>query len=273
MPSEEDTAKAGAEPVKKEDTAIKAGAEPVKDAKTDSSTDFDNVPFDKDPRWKAARLAHKKLDELLKVNELTDVEDLAELVQKGKVVKGKLSDLNQLDALIEKAERLDKYEEYWQSEAEKKRREEEDPNQTIARLEAELKRRHLTEQQREEQRVRAEQANSAIKSYEREVINLVKEGEIPKEQQGFVLEFFGVGNPANDIDITDRKAIKKLIEEGIKKKETYDQAVIQAYIKGKGEILKIGSASSATITETKPKIFLKDARKIFLETMQKATGG
>jgi hypothetical protein len=254
----------------------KADSSTVKDVKSDSSTD---VPWNKDPRFqkfleekKGLTAASEKLQSILKANNLDDADDLMELVQSGKAVKGKL-DVNQLDGLIEKATKLDKYEAYWKDQEEKKRRETEEPDQTIARLEKALKIKDQTDRQKEEQRQQSERAKEAIGSYEREVSNLIKEMEIPKDQQGFTLEFFGVGNPANDIDITDRKAIKKLITEGLKKKESYDQAVIKNYLAGKGEIPKLASSAGAATEEKKPKIMLKDARRIFLETMQKASGG
>ena len=275
---EEKTVVAGAEPA---DKGATAGLPPdeKKDAKADSSPDVvvdkdgKPLPWDKQPKWVAARAAEKKLNDLLKANDLDDPDDLLDLVQRGKTVKGKLADLNQLDTLIEKSNKLDKYEAYWRDQEEKKRRETEDPDQTIARLEHALRNKSVAEQNREAQRQQSENAKQAIQSYEREVSGLVKDLEVPKDQQSFVLEFFGVGNPANDVDITDRKAIKKLISDGIKKKESYDQAVIAAYLKGKGEIPKIGSVAGATTTETKPKIYLKDARKIFLETMQRGASG
>jgi hypothetical protein len=272
--TEEKTVVAGAEPA---DTTVKAGAEPVKDAKSDSSTE--NVPWNKDPRFqdfmkekKSLTAANEKLQAILKANDLDDPDDLMELVQSGKAVKGRV-DVNQLDEMIQKAMKLDKYEAYWKDQEERKRREVEDPDQTIARLEKALKTKDQTDRYNAEQRQQAERAKQAINSYEREVSNLIKEMEIPKEQQGFTLEFFGVGNPANDIDITDRKAIKKLITEGLKKKESYDQAIIKNYLAGKTEIPKLASSAGAATEEKKPKIMLKDARKIFLETMQKASGG
>ena len=255
----------------------KADSSTAKDAKSDSSPE--NVPWNKDPRFqefmkekKSLTAANEKLQSILKANDLEDADDLIELVQSGKAVKGRV-DVTQLDGLIEKAQKLDKYEAYWKDQEERKRREVEDPDQTIARLEKALKFKDQTDRQKEDQRQQAEKAKQAINSYEREVSNLVKELEVSKEQQSFILEFFGVGNPANDIDITDRKAIKKLITEGLKKKETYDQAVIKTYLAGKNEVPKLASSAGAATTETKPKIMLKDARRMFLETMQKASGG
>ena len=276
---EEITEKAGAVPVDKgkepESLSGKQGKEETSDSSPEMVMDKDGkpLPWDQQPKWKEARASAKKLSDLLKANDLEDPDDLVDLVQKGKVVKGKLSDLNQLDSLMEKAERLDKYEAYWRDQEERQRREVEDPSQTIARLEHALRQKNIAEQTKEKQQADVEHAKQAISSYEREVSSLVKEVVESKDQQGFVLEFFGVGNPANDIDITDRKAIKKLIEDGIKKKNAYDQAIIQAYIKGKIEIPKMSSSSTAPTSETKPKIMLKDARKLFSEHMKKTLGG
>ncbi len=274
---EETTVKTGAEPEKTEVKTEVKGAEP-KDVKTDSSPE--NVPWNKDPRFqefikekKTLTAANEKLQKLLKANDLEDPDDLEDLVSRGKVVKGKLADLNQLDEIIEKANRLSKYEMYWAEQEEKNRRQKEEPESTIARLEHQLKSKSVKEQQREYERQQAETAKAAISGYDNEVKNLIKEMEMPKDQQGFILEFMGVGNPANDIDITDKKAIKRLVAEAKQKKEAYDQAVIKAYLAGKGNVPKVGSSGSGAPEPNKPKVMLKDARRIFLETMQKATGG
>lgn len=274
---ETNTAKTGAEPDNTEKTEL-TGADPVaKDAKTDSSTE--NVPWNKDPRFqefikekKTLSAANEKLQKLLKANELEDSDDLEDLVAKGKVVKGKLADLNQLDEIIAKANKLNQYEAYWAEQEEKKRRQTEDPDSTISRLENALKTKSAKEQQREHERYQAEQAKAAISGYDSEVKNLIKEMEMPKDQQGFILEFMGVGNPANDIDITDKKAIKRLVAEAAKKKEAYDQSVIASYLKGKGQVPKIGSGDGGAPEPNKPKIYLKDARKTFLEMMSRAGG-
>jgi hypothetical protein len=268
---EDNTAKvAGAEPDNTKTASLTDSESVVKDAKSDSSTE--NVPFDKDPRWKSARIAEKKLQELLKVNELDDPDELVDLVKSGKLVKGKVTDLNQIDGLIAKAQKLDKYEAYWREQEEQKRRQDEDPEQTIKRLERELKGREAAENRKRAEADHVENTKKAITAYEKEVENLIRETEVPKEQKDFMLEFFGVNNPCNDIDITDRKAIKKLVADGVKKKEAYDQAVIKAYLNSKKDIPKVTTTAGASVDGTKPKIMLKDARKMFLERMQNPGG-
>jgi hypothetical protein len=107
------------------------------------------------------------------------------------------------------------------------------------------------------------------------VKELIKAMDMPKDQTGFILEFMGVGNPANDIDITDKKAIKRLVSEAAKKKDDYDQAVIAAYLKGKGQTPKVGSAQSGAPELNKPKLMLRDgsSKRAFLERMRSAAGG
>jgi hypothetical protein len=267
--AEENTEKVGAVPT---DTT-QADSSTATDAKSDSSTE--NVPWNKDPRFqkfleekKGLTAANEKLQALLKANDLDDPDDLADLVSRGKAVKGKITDLDQIDDILLKAQKLEKYEAYWKDQEERKRRGQEDPDQTIARLDAELRRKNLSDQQKESQRQQADNAKKAIQTFERDVTDLVKELGVEKEQRGFVLELFGVGNPANDIDITDKKAIKKLIADGMKKKEAYDQAVISAYLKTKGEIPKVASGAGASMETAPQKRTLKDMRNEFRERMQ-----
>jgi hypothetical protein len=87
------------------------------------------------------------------------------------------------------------------------------------------------------------------------------------------MEFMGVNNPFNEIDITDRKAINKMVADQKKKLESFKQSVIQDYIKGKETIPKVGSTASAAPMGDKPKIMLKDARKALHEAMNRVTGG
>ncbi len=280
--ADENTAKAGAEPADKgqvSDSPTDKGKEGKPEANADSSPeevvkdkDGKPLPWNEQPKWKAARQAEKKLDALLKANEVEDPDDLVELIQKGKAVKGKLADLNQLDAILEKAATLDKYQAYWAAEDEKKRRQGEDPEETIKRLEGKLSEKDTRERQRDADRQAREEASKAIQGYDREVKDLIAEMEIPKEQSSFVMKLCGVGNPFNDIDITDRKAIKRVVSQLTKEKEEYDQLVIKNYLKGKDEIPKVGSSGTGAEKE-KPKIYLKDARKIFLERMRGSTGG
>lgn len=265
---EENSEKAGSQPAQEKKDATPESS-PEKDVKSESSSE----PWHKDPRFKNELGLLKAAKSLMEKNGLESVEDLVELAESGSKVRGKKVDLDRLDEIAAKAEKLDKYEAYWKDQEERQRRQQEDPEQTIARLESELKRKAATEQYKDQQRKESEAAKSALKNYDMEVQGLIKELEIPKDQQSFVAEFFGVNNAFNEIDITDRRAIKKLVTDGIKKKEAYDQAIIQAYIKSKEGIPKMSTSTPTAPTDKAPKIMLKDARRIFAEQMRKVAGG
>jgi signal recognition particle GTPase len=250
----------------------KPESSPEKDVKTDSSPD---QPWHKDPRFKNDLGLLKAVKSLIEKNDLESVDELIELAESGKKVKGKDVDLDRLDEIAAKAKKLEKYEAYWKEQEERKLRSTEIPEETIARLEDQLRKKEALERRKEEEYRQKESAKSALRNYDREVQSLIKEMEIPKEQQAFVVEFFGVGNPFNDIDITDRRAIKKLVLDGMKKKEAYDQAVIQSYIKSKDMTPKVTPTSAAAPSQPTEKIKLDDgsARRLFKEQMKKLLGG
>lgn len=274
--SEENSEKTGSQPDNKSEvkTDVKAESSPEKkDVKSESSAD---KPWNQDPRFKEDNETFKigkSVKALMDANKLQSVDDLNELLDSGKKVYGKKIDLDRIEEAFARSEKLEKYEKYWAQQDELNKRAQERPEDTIARLEAELRKKQEADEKRETSKKEQESAKQALQSYDREVQTLVKELDVPKEQQGFILEFFGVGNPFNEIDITDKKAIKKLISDGLKKKEAYDQAVIQSYIKGKTEVPKVGSTSGSAPMGDKPKIMLKDARRALHDAMQKVTGG
>lgn len=261
-------------------TKVEDGNPPVKtDVKADSSPE--NLPWHKDARFqdflkekKGLEAANAKLQKILKDNELDDPDDLEDLVKSGKTVKGKLADLNRIDEIIAKATKLDSYEAYWADQKRKHERENTDPEERATRAERELEFERGTRQREIAQKRQMDETKKAIANYEKDVQELIKEASVPKEHQSFIQELFGVGNPSNDVDITDKKAIKKLVADGLKKKEAYDQSVIAAYLKDKKGIVKTGQGAESVGDDGKPKkITLKDRRNMFIERMQGISGG
>lgn len=252
---------------------VKDVKEPEASAGVDAKPDSSPEPWHKDPRFKGELDNLKALKRLKESNGVESIDDLAELVEQGKKVKGKSVDLDRLDEIVAKAAKLEKWEAYWADQEEKKKRETEYPEQTIARLEEQLKRKEANDRRREEQRMEQENAQRALKSYDMEVQALIREVDVPKEQRDFVAQFFGVGNPFNEIDITDRKAIKRLVSDGLKAKVAYDQSVIKSYLKTKEDVPKTGSAAPAAPAQGTSKTMLKDARELLRDAMTKVTGG
>jgi len=228
----------------------------------------DKVPWDKDPRWKEWRGVEQKLQTIMKTNEVESIEALEELIKDGVDIKGRVKDVD-IEALMEKAATLEKYEAYWAEQEEARKYEDETDSEKASRLERELKDEKEKLSAKEKEFTERDNAKKAVTAYEREVNLLLRENEgITKEELGFVREFFGVGNPLNDLDITDTKAIKTMVADGIKKKEAYDQAIIQKYIDGKVAIPVIPSGDTATAKPIEAKS-LKEARDMFKDQMKK----
>jgi len=290
----EDTAKVGAEPTWTEillkplmnergeigetdqDSPPDEGAtnqdSPPDEGETDQDSPPEKVPWDEDPRWKEWRGAEKKVQSLLKANEVESIEELEELLEEGAKIKGRVKDVDNIEDLIEKAATFDQYQDYWAHQDELKKREDEAPDETIKRLEAKIEAEKKGRSKDREVREEAEDAKKAIRSYEREVKSLVREAGMDKDETGFISEFFGVGNPFNEIDITDTRAIDKMVKEGLKKKMAYDQMVIKKYLAGKTEIPKVPVSEGAIPKETEIKT-MKDARKILKEKLKSAFTG
>jgi hypothetical protein len=272
MADEKNTDAAGAVPADKganaglpTDKKIEADADSSPEVVKDK--DGKPLPWDQQPKWKAARQAEKRLNALLKANDLDDPDDLEDLVKSGKVVKGKLSDLNSIDEILAKSAKLDSYEAYWAAEKAKHQKATEDPSERADRLERELEGEKGRKRFEENQKRQMEQTKQAISNYEKEVQTLIGEIGVPKDQSPFILELFGVGNPSNDVDITDRKAIKKLVADGVKRLDAFKQSVIADYLKEKKGIVKTGQGSEAVTGEKPVQTNLKTMRKSLHEQM------
>lgn len=256
-----------------ENTEKKVVAETTTDPKEGADPSKETVPWDKDERWQqwkkeeaTLRPAVEKLNKLLEANDLDGIEDLVELVESGKKVKGKLQDPEMIDALIAKANKLERIEAYWKDQGERKKREEEDPEETIKRLESQLKERKSVESEERKTKELAEESKKAVVFYESSVGSLIEDISMPKEQKVVLAEFLGIGNVTNEIDITDKKAIKKAFQDAVKKFEDYDQFVIKQYLAGKSKVPIITKTEPVVDTEKKPKN-LKEARAAFKERM------
>lgn len=279
----QETAKSGSEPEIKiadvMDAALADSSEAddkdVKDKDIDPSDDGKR-PWHEDPRFKKDLHLLKAARNLMELNDLDSIEELADYVDKGKTVKGKKVDVSKLDDIVAKAERLDKYEAYWAQQKELQKRQEEDPDQTIQRLEQKLREVEHKDKAKEQAERASLEAKESIKFYERTVSDLIEDNEdIPKDQHKFISLVMGISNPSNDIDITDRKAIKKTYNEILKSVKEFADAMKQQgaseYRKGKLEIPKVATTSpSAPVTEKKHN--LKTARAALMEAFMGKSG-
>lgn len=243
----------------KEEKEIKE--EETKDAET---------PED-DPKIKELEKASETLNKILGDNDLDDVDGLIELVNSGKAIKGKVKDINSLDSIIERSQRLEQYEAYWKDQEERKKREDETEEETIKRLEAKLAKKDREKEEENERNRIAEESRKAINFFEKTAKTMIFDKDMPEEKGKIISAFLGINNKVNDIDILDKKAIKNVLSDTVKTFEEYDQWVIKRYLEGKSEVPVIPKTGDAAVDEEKPVKSLNEARNILKERLTSLT--
>jgi hypothetical protein len=221
------------------------------------------LPFDKHPKWIAARQAEKKLQALMGDNDVETIEDLVELVQSGRKVIGKVN-LDSLDTILEESATLRKYQEYWERQKEAERTEGEEPEDRATRLAEE----NAALKREKAQQVAIEENKKVIETFYSTVRESIKEAlpDLPKEQSKFLEEFMGVDNPAVDVDITNKVLLNKAIRNGIKTFEKFKSQIIKDYLAGKEKIVDVQRTDTGGVQKTGEVKTLKDARKTFLSS-------
>jgi hypothetical protein len=201
------------------------------------------------------------------------VEDLKDLIDSGKKVHGKKVDLENIDEIISKAATLTRYEKFWKQQEELNKQQGEAPEETIARLKKErddvvnkVTARELSEKEQKE-------ARQSVTFYEGEIKTLLEGAEVSKSEKEFLAWSLGVGNECNEIDIKDKKAIRKVLNDGVKKYNTLvddikNQAV-KDYLAGKKGIPNVASTDgTVATTNTEPPKGLKNLRRAFQDSMK-----
>jgi hypothetical protein len=270
--ADENSEKAGSQPenteVKKDEKADPSTAKTDANAEKPSNSE---TPWHNDPRFKDELKLLKVAKSLVEANGLEDVDELAELVASGKKVHGKEVDLNKIDEILEKAKTLDRYNKHWAQQAELNKRQQETPEQTAERYQREneeLKSKFTAKEQADFQ---AKEAKNQIAFYESSVQEQLDSIEgLEKEEKDFLAYALGVGNDCNEINITDKKAIRKLVADSGKKFNNLVKAIgdkaIKNYLDGKKGIPNVPSNDgSATTTKADPLKSSKSRLQAFRE--------
>lgn len=228
-----------------------------------------NLPYDQDPKWKAARAAEKQLNEFMQEFDFTDVNEAKQAMKDWQKTHGKVKGLD-LDKLLERDKLLSNYESFWAAEEEKKKRGNETPDQTESRLVARIKELESTLTQETGTKKAQEESQKAVKEYEGEVSQLVSKSNLPEGYRSMAQFILGINNPALDVDITDKGAIRKVALSGIERVEKFVNQVIKDYVDGKLKIPKIPEVDSTTgapASEAKVKN-LKEAKKLATQSLK-----
>lgn len=227
-----------------EDTKDKA----VKDEKKEEGKG-EKVPYDQDPKWKAARAAEKRMNDLLEKHGFDSAEDLEEALASGQSLQEALGkrDANQL---IRDSEELHKIQAFWAEEDAKKLEESETAEQTINRLKKEKA--DALEQARSKERSIQEQQNSEklLEAYDETIFNAVDALDMPDPVKEYLSETLSSNNPLFDVDISDAKSVKKVAKtfsENLKNLlDKVRQEAIDDYASGKADAPPSPPASAAS---------------------------
>jgi hypothetical protein len=159
--------------------------------------------------------------------------------------------------LIKDANRLQEIEAYWAEQDALKKEEEEEPQETIARLK--LEKQELAEKQEREKAMTREQkeASRAIESYNSIAGKIVESHGLEGEKADIAKLLLGVDNPFNEVDIADAKAVKEMSGSITKKFSDFigkiEQAAIDKYAEGKSDLTPISKADTSASETVKKK--------------------
>jgi len=221
------------------------------------------APYDQDPKWKAARAAEKRLNDMLEKHGVEDVDELDAMLESGMSITEILGNRD-AKQLIEDSNYLKKVKEHWDEQERLKEEEDLDPDELAEKYKKELDDFKQTDAQKKAEAEKIEANKTAIKRFEDGVNKAI-------ESQGFVdgeaelaKLILGVDNPIYDVDIDDSKAVRTMTKtqtDRVRKiVDDIKQGAIDQYAAGKSKFTPIApsGAPEKTVAQ-KEKELPKDA--------------
>jgi hypothetical protein len=200
--------------------AATTGGDQGKDAGKGKAADEKQTPAGATP----------EVDALLDKYGLTSIQELDEFLDRGTKVVETIGDANPED-LVEDSKALKQYRQKVAAEERRKAKENETPEQTIARLEAELTERESRQTKAERARQKAAESQQNLDSYYSFVGTLIDgEKDLTEPEKQIAAAIMGIKSPVNAHDITDRKVSKRLLKDfAIKITKEASAAIIKHY--------------------------------------------
>jgi len=279
------------EPAPSEDAAKveKVEKEPDKEPeKTPEKEPEKPKPYDQDEKWLSARAAEKTFNDILEKHDL-DAESLEAALESGSTLK-ELLGARDLNKLTKDADELARVKAFWAEQDEEKLKEEEEPDETIGRRDETIKLKDKEIQELKDSHARekaadkeANETKGNLKNYTNVAEKSVESVGLKGEDAEMAKEFLGIGNPFNEIDITDSKAVKESNKLSAEKFAKYladrDQRAIDNYAKGKSDIIPISKTdapvadppSKESKVET-PEEANKSAKSLIMELYNSSKG-
>lgn len=250
-----------------------SGAGPDDGNGTGAKPGDDKLPFDKHPKWIAARTAEKDLNEMLDDHGFDSMGDLTNALAHQEEFEEVLGNLTpkDLQAIYKKANTLDGYNNYWAAKDDAERIDGMDPDDRMRELENENKHLKLTKVQEEAMQKDARNTANAISFFDTEVIAAVDQEDVPDAMKEFVKGYLGPDNPTNSLtkaDLINKKVAKTAVKNVVKAAQKFADAIIKDYRDGKYKAPNISSTKIASPVLGDKKIKnLDDAAKAFKELM------
>lgn len=262
-----DTDDKNADAGKNADADADAGKKPDTDADADAGKKPDADPGAGDLQ---DDLLSSKVDvqEILDEFGLDSPDDLKGFVGKLSEMRGKIGD-NDLDMLLENTKTLNKYQAEWQRQDEEKRREKETPEETIARLSKEKDQAVNHNKTQSDKKKASQAAKVVLEEFESTIDSVIKTAkDLPESYRPMFRKFMGIGNPINEVDITDKAALRRLTKSSMKEMQNFAQEVIKDYRAGKIKIPNVDPVvpASADAGKGKEPKNLKEAKAIMMES-------
>ena len=240
------------------------GAKPLPEAdKPDGSSASDTLPFDKHPKWQAARAVEAKVEATLEEHGYDTLDEMLEDLKTSRELRQAVGK-DDIKELKEAKEWRQKVEAYWADQKHQKLRET-DPEEYAVQLEKEKRERDTKERER---RI-IEDNERAVKDYTNEVQSTLAKTDLPDTYREFIAYSLGIDNSTLDINIDDKAAVKRAIKEGITKFNKLRDSIIEDYRTGKLKVPPITPAGETTVVteERKPRT-IKEATEMYRERLK-----
>ena len=244
-------------------TAEKAAGK--EDGKKSGEGDDDSkpLPYDQDPKWKAARAAQAKMEDILEKHGLDSFEELDDLIAGGSSISEILGArdaktiTDKTKQLIKDAEYLKEVKAYWAEQEAQKQKDELTPEERAEMSEKQLKEYKQAQADKEAKAAEDQSIKQALESYTGQADKAIEVSGLEGEDAAMAKLFLGVDNPFNEVDITDKKAVKEMAKVNTAKFKTYldsvRQSAVDEYAKGKSKFVPISTVATPAKEAVKPK--------------------
>lgn len=246
----------------------------TKEVLDDNNNDTDTAITDTKAEIDAAKYeeavkAQESFGAILEKHGFDSLEELQEAVDSGESLRQLIGnrDANQM---VEDVELFDKYKAHWEEQEKQKLKEEEEPDDTISRLEKELNDTKKAEFDRKNKSKAVKEAEAAIRFFNNTATSEIDKSDLPKEYAPYLSTYLGVDSPATNVDVSKKTEIRKHAQQGIKDFKAFEQVVIKNYLNGKSEVTKVPPADTTKAPvdkEPENKNGLEGLRATFAERM------